>query len=523
MVYNYSPEVTERFNEVLKYHNTDFQRAVEGYWKIVEDYANNDGVLAKAYYLAASAYCLMSKEADAEKCCEKSIECGKKSGNVRCEILSMIQSTILKLNHMNDGLAADYIYDALTLAIQNQDNDLLHTIYTLLGQVHEATEDYEAAFGYYRKGIEEYLKICPDADTTQVTTYGARVLCSSVCSIYLKDADTFEACYKELVRINFAESLPVYGATMIFMKGHLAYMKGEKEVAIATLLEFVETMFQLEDVMDTYELLTYVYNVFESYGELECQKKTLDLMAYYATKIDIWKCHSQYNRLKIRYCKQTNNKEMLFEAYDEYYELQQQYHNLFMEQRKDNLLLRKQVFEDVEKNKNKIHTLEALSETDMLTGIANRNGLTKYVERMMPIAVNEQKEWGVVLIDIDRYKGYNDHYGHLQGDICLKKLAEVLKEVLVDQFCARYGGDEFICIYFGKKKEEIIDYMERLKSRILELQMEHINNEPYGIVTISQGASIRVPQSGEEFEKFVYEADINLYKCKELGRNAIVY
>ena len=523
MVYNYAPEINERFNEVLKYHNTDFQRAVDGYAKIIKDYAHDDGVLAKAYYLSASAYSLMSKEADAEMCCAKSIECGKKSGNVRCQILSMIQSTVLKLNHMNDGLAANYIYDALELAIQNQDDDLLHTIYTLLGQVHEATEDYSVAYQYYRKGIEEFVKLFPDADTTQVTTYGARILCSSICNIYLKDTDAFEANYKELERINFAETLPVYEATMIFMKGHLAYMKGEKEAAVSILLEFVGKMPQIKDIMDTYELLTHVYNVFEAYGELEHQKKVLDLMAHYANTIDIWKCRSQYNSLKIRYYKKVNNRDILFEAFDEYYELQQQYHNSFMEQRKDNLLLRKQVFEEMENTKSKIQTLENLSETDMLTGVANRNGLTKYVERMMPIAVSEQKEWGVVLIDIDRYKGYNDHYGHIQGDMCLKRLSEVFKRVVEDQFCARYGGDEFICVFMGKTKEEVIGYMERLQRGIAELHMEHIKNEPYGIVTISQGAVVRIPQSGEEFESFVYEADTKLYQCKGKGRNNIVY
>lgn len=56
----------------------------------------------------------------------------------------------------------------------------------------------------------------------------------------------------------------------------------------------------------------------------------------------------------------------------------------------------------------------------------------------------------------------------------------------------------------------------------MELGLEHVKNEPYGIVTLSQGAAVRVPQKQEEFEKFVYEADIKLYQCKEKGRNGIV-
>lgn len=522
MVYKYSPEVDERFKEVVKYQNVDFRKALEGYLKIIEDYKQDKGVLAKAYYFAATVYSMLSDEENAEKCCEESIECGKASGNVRCQVLSMIQLTVLKLNRMNDALAADYVYEALSLAIQNHDEDLLHTIYTLLAQIFEAAEDYETSIQYHRKGVEEFVKRYPDADTTYVTTYGARILCSSVCCIYLENVEEFEANYNELIRIHFGDSMPIYGATMMFLKGYLAHMIGNKEEAVATLLEFVDKMPHVEDIMDTYELLTHVYNVFESYTLLDYQKKVVDLMEHYAATIDIWKCRSQYNRLKIRYYQQLQNKDLLFEAYNEYYELEQQYHSSYMEQRRSNLLLRKQVFENVENTKYKIHTLETLSETDMLTGVANRNGLMKYVNQMLPVAIEKQKEWGVVLIDIDRYKGYNDYYGHIQGDECLKQIAAVFKQVMKDKCYARYGGDEFICVFMGHTKEEVLRYMEELQERIAELKLEHIKNEPHGIVTISQGAEIHVPQSMEEFEKFVYEADIKLYQCKEKGRNAIV-
>lgn len=522
MIYKYSPEVDARFAEVAKYQHTDFRKALEGCLQIIEDYKHDEGVLAKAYYYAAAAYILLSEEENAQKCCEKSIESGRKSGNVRCQILSMIQSTILKLNNMNDALAADTVYEALSMAIQNHDEDLLDTIYTLLAQIFEAAEDYEISIQYHRKGIEEFIKKNPDADTKYVTIYGSRILCSSVCCISLNDVESFEANYKELERILFGESMPVYGATMVFMRGYLAYMKGNRTEAVPALLEFVDRLSQLEDIMDTYELLTPIYNAFEAYELIDCQKKVVELMEHYASTIGVWKCRSQCNKLKIRYYKQIQDKDLLFEAYNEYYELEQQYHSSYMKQRRANLLLRKQVFEDLENTKYKIHTLEALSETDMLTGVANRNGLMKYVRHMLPIAVETGKEWGVLLLDIDRYKGYNDHYGHIQGDECLKKIANVFKDVMKGHFCARYGGDEFICVFMGLSKEEIVRYMEELQAQIMEMGLEHTANEPYGIVTVSQGATVSVPQKHEEFEKFVYEADIKLYQCKEKGRNAII-
>ena len=522
MLYQYSQEANERFAETYLYQNTDMKKSLDGYLKIIEDFKDDDGALAKAYYFAATIYTMLSDEEKAEECCIKSIECGKRSGNIRCQVLSMTQLTVLKLNHMNDALAANYVYEAISLAIQNQDEDLLHTMYTLLAQIFESVEDYETSIQYHRKGVEEFVKQNPDADTTYVATYGARILCTSICCIFLNYIEEFEKNYKELLRINFCNTLPVYHAAMIFMKGYLAYMKGEKQEAETVLLEFVETLPQVEEVMDLYEVLTYVYNAFEAYGQLENQKKVVDLMEFYAKNIDIWKCRSQCNRLKIRYYSQIDDKEQLFYTYNEYYELEQQYHTEYMKQRRSNLLLRKQIFEEIESTKYKIHTLETLSETDMLTGIANRNGLSKYIKQMMPIAVEKQMELGVVLIDIDRYKGYNDHYGHLQGDECLKKISSVLKDVLKENFCARYGGDEFICVFIGKTKEEILSCMKTLQARITELQIEHIQNPPYKIVTISQGGEVHIPAEGEEFEKFVYEADIKLYKSKEKGRNIII-
>ena len=522
MLYTYSQEANERFAEAYQYQNTDMKKALDGYLKIIEDFKDDKGALSKAYYFASTVYTMLSQEEKAEECCIKSIECGKESGNIRCQILSITQLTVLKLNRMNDALAANYVYEGISLAIQNQDEDLLHTMYTLLAQIFESVEDYETSIQYHRKGVEEFAKQYPDADTTYVATYGARILCTSICCILLNRVDEFEENYKELLRINFSDTMPVYTAAMVFMKGYLAYMKGEKKEAETVLLEFMDVMQQVDEIMDLYEVLNYVYNVFESYGQLENQKKVVDLMESYANQIDIWKCRSQCNRLKIRYYKQTENNEQLFHAYDEFYKLEQEYHTEYMKQRRSNLLLRKQVFEDTENTKHKIHTLEALSETDMLTGIANRNGLSKYINEMLPMAIEKKLECGVVLIDIDRYKGYNDFYGHLQGDACLKKIATVLKDVMKDGFCARYGGDEFICVFIGQTKEEILDHMKLFQEQITALQIEHAKNPPHNIVTVSQGGEVHIPIEGEEFEKFVYEADIKLYKSKEKGRNIMV-
>lgn len=520
MLYKYSPEAMERFKEVDKYMNTDIKKAVDVYLKIAEDYQHDEGVLAKAYYGAGNLYNLLSDMENSEKYCKMSIQAAKNSKNMRCQVLSLIQIAVLKLNQMNDALAADYIFDALSLAIENEDDDVMNTIYTLLAQIFETAESFDTALMYHQKGIEEFVRTYPNGDVLYASTYGARVLCKGVCCISSGKTESFEACYNELLRIHFAETMPVYRVAMIFMKGYLYYIKGNNEKAIPTLLEFIEELSKEEEIMDSYELLTHVYNLFEKCDFLEGQKKVVDLMKYYASVFNVWKCKKQCNNLEIRYYRQIDDKEALFDAYSNYYTLQQEYRSDYMKQRRANLELRKHLFDEEETIRFKINSLEELSETDALTGLANRKGLEKY-KQLFDKALLEQKQVGVALIDIDKYKGYNDTYGHLQGDECLKCISKAIKETMGNHFAARYGGDEFICVFIDADKNEVFESLNRLKEYMKRISLEHKANTPFGIVTLSQGAAVRFPTKTDTFETLVADADMNLYEVKENGRNSI--
>lgn len=520
MLHKYSPDVIERFKEVDAYLNTDLKKAVDIYLKIAEDYQHDEAVLAKAYYGAGNVYNLLSDMENSEKYCQMSIQSAKASKNIRCQVLSLIQIAVLKLNQMNDALAADYIFDAFSLAIENEDDDVMNTIYTLLAQIFETVESFDTALMYHQKGIDEFVKIYPNGDTIYASTYGARVFCKAICCVSSRNPECFEECYKELVRIHFGNTMPVYRVVMIFMEGYLHYIKGDSEKAIFSLLQFIEQLSQVDEIMDTYELLTHIYNVFEEYDFLEGQKKIVDLIKHYASVFDVWKCKEQCNHLEIRYYKQIDDKASLFDAYSNYYALQQQYGNDYMKQRRANLELRKHLFEEEEMIRWKINSLEELSETDALTGLANRKGLQKYKQVFEEALLHKQKI-GVALIDIDKYKGYNDSYGHLQGDECLKHISKAIRETMGKHFAARYGGDEFICVFVNADKEEVFEHLKRLKEYMKKMALEHKTNQPFGIVTLSQGAVVRVPTDTDTFEMLVADADTNLYEVKENGRNSI--
>ena len=326
------------------------------------DYADDEAVLAKAYYGAGNIYNLLSDMEQSEKYCQMSVQAGKNSGNTRCQVLSTIMLGLLKLNQMNDALAADYIFYAFSLAIKNQDDDVMNTIYTLLAQIFETAESYESALEYHQKGIDDFAKTYPQASSTYLSTYGARILCKGICCISAKEMDEFINCYQKLVDLHFEDTMPVYRVSMIFMKGIWHYAKGEKEQATQTLSHYMEELSNLDEIMDTYELLTHCYNVFEEYQSLEYQKKAVEMMKHYSNTLDVWKCREQCNRLEIRYYKQVEDKDSLFTALEEYYALQQEYRDDYMKQRRANFDLRKHIFEEEEQIRYRISTLEEKSQ-----------------------------------------------------------------------------------------------------------------------------------------------------------------
>jgi diguanylate cyclase (GGDEF)-like protein len=120
-------------------------------------------------------------------------------------------------------------------------------------------------------------------------------------------------------------------------------------------------------------------------------------------------------------------------------------------------------------------------------------------------------------MDIDKFKEYNDTYGHLAGDICLQKVAKTIEKVSDKPgvYCARYGGDEFIMIYEDKSDEEIMSIAEELNKEIEGLDITHNAMGEGGRISLSQGICNSVPKEWDIQEEYLNEADNALYAIKK--------
>lgn len=166
--------------------------------------------------------------------------------------------------------------------------------------------------------------------------------------------------------------------------------------------------------------------------------------------------------------------------------------------------------------------LEEISGIDFLTEIANRRGLEKYIDNNIEEWVNENKAIGIICIDIDFFKLYNDEYNHHEGDECLKKITKVLmsKATEYDGIAARVGGEEMNILINDVSSEEALVYIcEEIRKEILNLKIEHASktNRPY--VSISIGGSYFKVTSKNDLQKEIDKTDILLYNAKSNGRN----
>jgi len=157
---------------------------------------------------------------------------------------------------------------------------------------------------------------------------------------------------------------------------------------------------------------------------------------------------------------------------------------------------------------------------DALTGIPNRRAFDERLEKLLEEAKQERTPLSLILIDVDAFKSYNDTYGHLKGDECLKEVARVIKRQARHGQVARYGGEEFT-VLLTRGIEETRHIAERIRQDILDLNITHEQYEPLCRVSVSLGLTSLVPEAQTTEKEIIDQADQALYRAKENGRHQI--
>jgi diguanylate cyclase (GGDEF)-like protein len=167
--------------------------------------------------------------------------------------------------------------------------------------------------------------------------------------------------------------------------------------------------------------------------------------------------------------------------------------------------------------------LDELASLDGLSGLANRRGFDREIEREWQKAAENGKPLALMMVDIDYFKLFNDRYGHVSGDTCLRAVGETLSLVTLEEavLVARYGGEEFALLLPGLDVNHATALAEEARQAVEDLMIIHAES-PIGHVTISVGVQATVPERFQSYANLIEAADRALYDAKRRGRNTVI-
>jgi diguanylate cyclase (GGDEF)-like protein len=167
-------------------------------------------------------------------------------------------------------------------------------------------------------------------------------------------------------------------------------------------------------------------------------------------------------------------------------------------------------------------SMEMLAALDPLTHVANRRRFDEVLEAEWLRALRRQAPLSLIIFDADYFKAYNDHYGHVAGDECLRKIADTMTEIArrPADVVARFGGEEFGIVLPETDAEGALAIAEGLRRRIENLGFSHAAS-PMGLLTLSGGCATMTPEGSETATHLLSAADEALYEAKRQGRNRV--
>ena len=171
---------------------------------------------------------------------------------------------------------------------------------------------------------------------------------------------------------------------------------------------------------------------------------------------------------------------------------------------------------------NQMRAIERLSMTDQLTDMANRRSFNQRIEMEWRRAVRTRSAISLMMVDVDKFKVYNDTYGHQQGDVALQTVADTLRRNILrsTDFAARWGGEEFAVLLPMTDECGALSIAESIRANVENASIPCFDGT-FTKVTVSIGLNMQMPEKGDSMDDFISKADKALYTAKETGRNRV--
>ena len=426
------------------------------------------------------------------------------------------------LNNGSFDVAYLYLMNAMHTCEKIENTYLLSIINNNIGQVYARMRSYEKAIDYVRIG-NKLQALCSKDDfyyyQNMINGYFSEgMLCALAGDVEgAKEANLKIAQLEEETDVANTPSvfLPISMLRVI-----ITILEGDEEEYEVRSKEIIE---KLQDAYRVYDFITDVEDfchLLIDYGKLDAAEEVIKVIKNTVEASPVIQMKKIISSLEIAYFEKMGDVEKVNHHLREQYHLaeqQQDEQNRIYQYSIDLLNIMNEQRKEQERIRLENERLQTQVQKDPLTGLANRLKLDDAIPSMLEDARKNGMPFAVSMMDIDKFKDYNDSYGHLAGDLCLQKVANAIQEVSDkhELFCARFGGDEFVMLYENKSDEEIMSIAQELAKRVLEEEISFGSMGERGRVSISQGICNSIPLDGQDQNDFLNEADNALYAVKK--------
>lgn len=517
--------IQQQMNEVIQIR-TENPEGVVALCKDIIECSGENFMYGKAFgeYYVAEAYYRLGRKAELVDHAIGGITIQKAYGFYELEARSYNLLGVFFVNTGDYQSAMRYYLTGAELAKKYEMHHMLKIFYNNFGDLYLRLKEYEKAIFYFNQ-----TKVLIDEHSDQMMTKVERELTcvrySNLIDAYLciGKLDKALATSRELMS-TISESYYRNHPSMFYcILTRLNYAKGKKQQGHSSAKLFLNSVMEKTDLTLLSDIYLPMGEFFIEEGLLEEAKMLLDYLMSLTDEFSDPYQMVEFSKIAIHYYKTTEDHERLFVAYEQYYQANLAYELAMRTEKQKNIKIQLDLYEAIQNQHHmmeKNRELERMSEHDALTGLANRYSINKYCERMFQDGRKKHQKFGMIIVDIDYFKEFNDTYGHVEGDRCICAVAHAIETTAKGFLSARFGGDEFLVMTLNHEDDEMKEMAELISQSIQRLKIEHKGSKSASYVTVSQGIVNCIPTENDSVLDYIHMADIELYKVKKEKRNA---
>ena len=465
----------------------------------------------------ADAYQTMGRPFRALNICQKAMLLVEENGY---ESLLLVLQNLLGIVYVDlddEQGAMDCFLSGVHLAKKRGDQKMLATYLANIAYLYQRVEEYDKAKCVFEKSYQAFSEVS-DKNGVLIDESFYRLQTASVLARQGK-IDRAIACLNVIEKGEGS-----YYSVDYWMVYADCYAKKQMRQETLTCLE--KAWKQLEQSEENFGFLECYCNMIEVLLQIEEYEKgkvllkrankLLDKMNLVGKRVKV----SEY---EIQLYKAIGDTKNLKKSYQHFFEWDQAFEKERRTAEQKRVQKRIELQEEKERHADmevRQSVLETKNELDELTQILNRRGLKHSMNALLEEARFKEQTLAVIMIDVDFFKEFNDEYGHVEGDTCLKNIAQLLKQAAGEQGVAgRYGGDEFLVVLLNQDTLAVAQTIRTVQQSLEKLQMRNKRSKVSDFVTITVGGVNRIPNRQDCVRNYVDAADQALYRIKKKTRN----